>query len=365
MYSILTINDFDSRFHETKLRKIIIETLLETKYFDNDINFLFESAIKYNSIDELWSNSLNEDKFKDWLVNKGKKAKESISDLSDAAKKKTAELVASTLQSFDKFINTIVENIKSFLQKSWKQIEKNITESYDKNKNEIVSKVGEFLKKHENDRTNIIKEQKNLTAVCKFAVSYASGGVVSKMKDAFNKAGGEEVSEQLKFAVGSSVCECIREDSTLIDYIMNNEINESTNLVKIPGLSTLSQKIAHYPPFSLLHEVEHKVSSVTNNTFSKASRWTGIVGGPGPFEFVFVGTIIGLISGYVIKHSAEEGVKSMAEKIAATTFEASVAVLLPGIGFLLSALKWAAKGIWLVGIMEASISAVYGVSDSH
>jgi hypothetical protein len=156
--------------------------------------------------------------------------------------------------------------------------------------------------------------------------------------------------------------ELILEDEQFVNYLRTDDLYESGGGVKIPFLSALAHKLADVQPFKALHSIEHTAGDAANSGLNKISSvLSKAANAPGPFEFTIVGAVFALVTGYAIK----AGVKSIVSEIGASAFGAMVVGLIPGIGVILMIMKYAAKGIWCVGICETALGMVTKGDDHH
>ena len=339
-------------------KRKFIESLSTSKFLSEDVRFFAEFLLEDESWDLIFEDSLNEegesiaDRFKAKAVAALQVAKEKGKKyLSD-----TQEMILKIGGNIKGVIDKILEAVKAFLAKSWEFIKSQVESNYDK----IKEKVTEAAKGKFKGQADIAKKEvKNLGAMADGTLKWCTGGFTEQMSKTLDKA--SEVSESYILALENAYylasSELINENEDFANYLME-EINEGDHGhegPKIPFLSALAHKVAGLEPFKSLHKVEHAAGDAANKGLSGISSiLTKVANAPGPFEFVLVGGIFALITGYAIK----AGVKSILLEIGAGALGAMVVSTLPGIGTVLMGMKYAAKAIWCVGVCETAISLV-------
>ena len=128
-------------------------------------------------------------------------------------------------------------------------------------------------------------------------------------------------------------------NQTILVAIMyaNNEIGV---IQPVKEISAIAHKLHEFPPFNLLHKVQGAAEKVASGVLNKLSYYaTELAGAPGPYEFVALAAIIGIV--------AEVQFKGMAKT--------AIINLIPGIGTIASIISYVAMGLAVVGIVEALI----------
>lgn len=326
-----------------------VTALLESKYFNDEENlglqWICESKNSKNFI--LGLQPINEDSFKDWLTKKSTQAKEFVKDGVDKAKDKAVQFLAKVGDQLSKYIKILLDHLKDFLKKAWNYISKEVPSQLAGEKDQFVEK----LKNASVDKAEFTKEIKQLKDMTKGALDWVTGGVVKDMETSMVKAGSENTSESLTLPAIIALTECIKEDKSILFEIFESKTDET----KIPGLSKLAHKLAHYPPFSWLHSIEGAVKEKTNSYLQKMSIFLSDKAKvSGPYEFDVIGDIVKLWAGSTVKH----GVKEIAGSIAATGVGVAVATVIPGIGLLLNIMYYLAKAIFIVQTAESVINSI-------
>ena len=258
-------------------------------------------------------------------------------------------------------ISQIMTVVKAFLEKAWQFINEQVESGYSKIKEKVVkSAKGKF--KGQADKAK--EEVKNLGAMSKGTLKWCLGGFSGEAEGALDKA--SKIDESFYFAMENAFyiasSELINEDESFCNYLVEGGDHGHNDGPSIPFLSSLSHKVAKLEPFKSLHKVEHSAGDAANKGLSGISSFLSkVADAPGPFEFVIVGGIFALITGHLIK----AGVTSLIKEIGITGLGAAVATTIPGLGVVLLSMKYAAKGIWCVGVCETAISLVSKGDDEH
>lgn len=406
-------------FMNRDAHKEILEAMLSSGYYKEDgyTNFLIETVLYNNYQDQIFEGTLendslyaavleqltisdvNEGKLKDWFDNKVETVKKWAEEGKEKAKEKGYQFIEK-LKGFGDIVNLIVKSIQGFLKAAWDYFKKATTSSMGQFKDELVSKWKHWTEGHEND---VVDEVKSFGTMSKHAVNWATAGFPKDSAGALQKAGNEEVEggdgsekkaaqhESYKFydvmekSFLISLAELIKEDASIIDEIEQfnewsknpdetvvNELNEKlvniinedghggdSKTLEIPFLGKIAHKVGHLPPFKYLHNIESIVKEKTNNFFHKISIWLNkVAGGPAPFEYFYMGASLGLTAGDLIK----SGVTELVKAIGSAAIGVAIATAVPGIGFILTILKYMAKGIWIVEVAQVGITAASEVA---
>jgi hypothetical protein len=405
-------------FMKRDAHKEILEAILTSGYYKNDggyINFLIETVLINNYQNKLFEGTLDNDtlyasvleqltmtnvtesKLKDWFDNKVETVKKWAEEGKEKAKEKGYQFIEK-LKGFGDIVNLIVKSIQGFLKGAWEFFKKAATSTMGEYKDHLVSKWKHWTESHEGD---VVDEIKAFSGMSKHAVNWATTGFPKDASGAIQKAGNEEVeggdgsekkaepakesynfSSVMEQSFYISLAELIKEDNSIIDEmdqfnewvknpdsINTNELNEQLGFllfedghghgeeaktVQIPFIGKIAAKIGHLPPFKYLHNIETIVKEKTNNFFQKISIWLNkVAGGPAPFEYFYLGASLGLVAGAKIKSA----VTDVIQQLGSAAIGVAIAAAIPGIGFVLTVLKYMAKGIWIVEVAQLGISA--------
>lgn len=340
----------------------IAESLLSTRstLLTSDEKLVLGVMYENNMILDIFNETLNEESLAQKWADKAAAAIETAKEKGKSALSTAQERILKIGKDIKSLVTVVVESIAKFMKAAWEYLREKVKSSYDKKKEDIIAAAKPKIDKHGVKKTS--QEIDNLKTMCKAAVTWATSAFTKEAGSGLMKAANTD--EKLSFvdileksiyiAIGDMIAE-----GEEIDFDTINLLNENEGgTVNIPFLSSLAKKIAEIPPFSLLHKAEHFVAEQANNGLEKLSVvLSKFMSVPGPFEFIVVGSLFGLVTGYAIKH----GVTELIHEIGMNAIVASVAVLLPGIGWILGTLKIVAKGVWLVNVVETAITLASSV----
>ena len=131
-----------------------------------------------------------------------------------------------------------------------------------------------------------------------------------------------------------------------IDF--NNLIEEGKEGPKIPFISSIAAKLNKIPPFKTLYGVKNKAKDIAGAGLEKFSVYaTEVAGAPGPYKFIALATIIGIL--------VEMEVKGIGKKLLKMSLHG-----IPGAG---TVIVWAAniaKYLAYIAIIETLLAEVHG-----
>lgn len=359
------------RFMSRNVKRELVTAAIESNYYEYEINYLLETILLNNLENSLFEGTLTdtelfthilETSVSDWFKTKADKAKDAIKQGAESAKAAGTKLIAKIGDSFNSVVKIIVESISGFLAKAWEFIKAQTTAAYSRYADDVKKHVARWKHDQKHDAAT---EVANMKSMGQFGANYIVKKFPSDAKSAIGKTSNMETNESLDRILEQSMyvamIECIKEDSIKFfkelnefkEYINNFDIlNEAghghdvhieSDVPALPGLSMISHKLSKLPPFKWLHDIEHIVGNKFNNVFEKVSLWLSkVANGPGPYVFVYIGSVVGLVAGSKIKH----GIHDIVEYIGEKALGATIAAMMPGIGWLLTALKILATGMW-------------------
>ena len=339
-------------FMEIDGKKRLFESLAICPFLTAEERLFSELVIETNQWDFFLDGTLNEESIADKLKAKAAAALKVIKDKGKEYLSDTQEVILKLGGNISALIGKIMSVIKAFLTKAWGWIQQQVESGYAKSKEGIIKAASGKFK----GKSDVAKaEVKNLGAMAKGAAAWCTGGAVGDMEKGMNDAG--KVDESFAYILENgfylAASELILEDESFVEYLKTDDLYEGGGGIKIPFLSALAHKLGNIQPFKALHDAEHAAGDAANSGLGKISSvLSKIAKAPGPFEFTIVGAIFALVTGYAIK----AGVKNIVHEIGASAFGAMVVGLIPGVGVILMCMKYAAKGIWCVGICETALS---------
>lgn len=301
-----------------------------------------------------WCTSINEEgtsiasKWKDKVAS----AIETMKDKGKSALSTTQEALLKIGQDISGLVKVVVSSITEFIKKAWTWMYNRAEEKYAPIKEKIIESAKAKIDKHGVDKTS--EEIKNLSSMCKHTIKYFTGEfsktAAAGIADA-SKAN-ESIEILIEKSVFVAVTEMISEGVNVLDAINESDGHKTVHL---PFLSSLSKKLSKFPPFTWMHHAESFVAKNANNALEKLSEMlTKFIGAPGPFEFVFMGALVGIVAGYMIEHEVANIIKHVGE----SAIGASIVVLVPGIGWILGILAKISMGLFLVACAETAVHAV-------
>jgi hypothetical protein len=348
--SIKSLNEF----MQIDAKKKVFESLVECPFLSTEEKLFSELVIETNQWNFFLDGELNEESIADKLKAKAQAALKTIKDKGKEYLSDTQEVILKIGGNISALISKIMGVIKAFLSKAWAWIQQQVESGYSKAKEGIVKAASGKFK----GKSDVAKDEvKNLGSMAKGAASWCTGGVLGDIEKGMNDAGkmDESFASILENSLYLATSEMILENEDFVNYLKSDEIFEGGDGVKIPFLSALAHKLGEVQPFKTLHNIEHVAGDAANSGLGKISQvLSKIAKAPGPFEFTIVGAVFALITGYAIK----AGVKNVISEIGASAFGAMVVGLIPGIGVILMIMKYAAKGIWCVGVCETALGVV-------
>lgn len=340
---------------------------------DLGFKFVLEHAISENLHEKLWEGDITEDyyaihlneaKFAEWVKKKGQAAVDKIKSGGKAVKDKAVKVTAKVLSSFGSFAKTIIGGITSFLKKAWEWCREKVNKKYDSVKEKTIEEAAKRLKKKEE---TLSTETKNLGEVCVAGIKFVSGGAAKDMGKDIKSAGGEvKESFLIEHSVNYAIVECINDyGQDFIDEInrFDNSLLEGgkEDSIKIPGLSWLAKKLGDAPFFKQIHKIGDLATKFSNKALDKASYLVNkFAGGPGPFKFVVMGTIVGITIGYIAEHKIHHGIDHILEDLAEKGLTATIALAIPAIGVIVGLAFKLATGLWYYSTGQAVVGMLGG-----
>lgn len=235
------------------------------------------------------------------------------------AKTKGKEALTDTQQKIIQLGGSIGNVIKLMVQKLKEWVSNTFAAAKQAYQKAAQSKAGEIEKKlgDNKDQKLLIKEVKQLKQVAAAFTQWLTAGFV---KDTV--AGAAEVAkEDVKEAFELALIEAINE------AVVTGQVDFTDMLAEaeggIPFVSTIAHKLHHVPPFNLLDKVKQAAEKVSGGALNRLSFYaTKLAGAPGPYEFVALASLIGIVAEVqfkgVAKHAilhAVPGLKTIASLI--------------------------------------------------
>ena len=232
-------------------------------------------------------------------------------------------------------IKLIVEKLKEWVDAAWTAAKSAYQSGVQSKAKEIAAAIE---KKSEESKNLLLKEVKQGKQVVSATAAWVTSGFVKDTAKAAQEASSEDIKEAFEIAILDSINEAvINGDIDFTDLVQESDGHGPS----IPFVSAIAHKMHHIPPFNILDKVKQAAEKVAKGTLDKLSYYaTELAGAPGPFEFVALAGIIGII--------AEVKVKGIAKH--------ALLHAVPGLGTVASIISNVAMLLAVIGIVETLMS---------
>jgi hypothetical protein len=319
----------NKRLVESRRQVIInvLEQFEEIKPIMNEALLIVEFGI----FDEGFDN-LNEENLISKMKAKFDAAVEVAKEKGKQALTKSQEVIIKLGGKIASIIKLIVEKLKEWVDAAWTAAKSAYASGAQAKVKEITAAIE---KKSEESKNLLLKEVKQGKQVVSATVGWITSGFVKDTATAAQQAASEDVKEAFEIAILDSINEAvINGDIDFTDLLKESDANGPS----IPFVSAIAHKMHHIPPFNLLDKVKQAAEKVAKGTLGKLSYYaTELAGAPGPFEFIALAGIIGII--------AEVQVKGVAKH--------ALLHAVPGLGTVASIISNVAMLLAVIGIIEA------------
>ena len=289
------------------------------------------------------------------------KGKDYLDKISDGSKT-LLKIAGNILQPMQVIIKKIGETVKAMWEKG-----KAIAQAAVEKASEAIREKVKNLIKDGDKKESLLAELGNLKQMAGAGLKFLSGGFAQDMaKSAEAAAKADETvsyTSYIEAAMINELAEMISRGEK-IERILENlaAVTESEIIallesgghseggLHIPFISALMNKIGHTPPFSYFHSLGSKAEKVANNALERASYIISKLGGPGPFEFVMIGSLVGVAVGYYTESGAKSALKAIV-----TTLENALSFTVPGFGIVLNVIKYTGIALAVYGIIKAVV----------
>lgn len=273
------------------------------------------------------------------------KMKDKFANAVNIVKQKGKEALTDTQETILQLGGKIANVVKLLVSKLAEWVKSALSATQSAFKNAVAASRDKIADKVENidDKHLLIDEVKKLKAISVSTVKWLQGGLVNQTAKAADIASKEDSSnEAFEIALLESINESIKNGE--LDF---TDILESGG---IPFVSAIAHKMHHVPPFNLLDKVKQAAEKVAGGALNRFSVYaTKLAGAPGPYEFVAMAAIIGII--------AEVQVKGIAKH--------AILAAVPGLGTILSIISNVAMALAVIGIVEALIKGKDDKEHAH
>lgn len=322
----------NKRLVESRRQVIInvLEQFEEIKPIMNEALLIVEFGI----FDEGFDN-LNEENLISKMKAKFDAAVEVAKEKGKQALTKSQEVIIKLGGKIASIIKLIVEKLKEWVAAAWSAAKSAYASGAQAKVKEITAAIE---KKSEESKNLLLKEIKQGKQVVSATVGWITSGFVKDTATAAQQAASEDIKEAFEIAILDSINEAvINGDIDFTDLVQEGDAHGPS----IPFVSAIAHKMHHIPPFNLLDKVKQAAEKVAKGTLGKLSYYaTELAGAPGPFEFIALAGIIGII--------AEVQVKGIAKH--------ALLGAIPGLGTIASIISNVAMLLAVVGIIETLMS---------
>lgn len=289
------------------------------------------------------------------------KGKEYLDKISDSSKN-LLKIAGNILQPMQAIIKKIGETVKAMWEKG-----KAIAQAAVEKASEAIQEKVKNLIKDGDKKKSLLTELGNLKQMAGAGLTFLTGGFIQDMaKSAETAAKTDETvsyASYIEAAMINEIAEMINRGEKIEEILENlaavteSEIlalfesgGHSAGGLHIPFISTLMNKIGHTPPFSYFHALGSKAEKIANNALERASYIISKLGGPGPFEFVIVGSLVGVAVGYYTESGAKSALKAIVGAL-----EKALSFSVPGFGIVLNVIKYTGIALAVYGIIKAVV----------
>jgi len=341
---LLTFESFttSSRIVESR-RQLLINIFNQFE----DIKPIMNEAIaivELGSLDEAFEGEINEESIM-------AKMKDKLAQAVAVAKEKGKEALTGAQQKIIQLGGSIGNVIKLMISKLKEWISAAFTAAkgfYNKAAQTKSSDIKDMVSKAGTDTKNLmIKELGQLKSVTSSTATWVMSGFSKEATKAAAEAAKED---DVKESFELIILESINEAVLLGELDFTDLLESDGHDAGIPFVSKIAHKMHHIPPFNLLDKVKQGAEKVAAGVLNKLSYYaTELAGAPGPFKFVALAAIIGIIAEVQFKGIAKHAILHA----------------LPGVGTVAYLISNVAMALAVIGIVEAIIKAEKGEEEGH
>lgn len=329
---ILRYDQFLNHKSLTESRRTLLVNIFnqfeDVKPYMNEAVLLVEAGIFDAAFDE----ELNEESLMAKMKAKFDNAMQIAKEKGKKALTDTQEKILQMGGKITTVIKTLVNALAKWIADTLAAAKAHFSKVASSNSDKIASAVDKIKDTHK-----IAIEVKNLKAIIGSTGAWLKSGLISQV----NKGAVEVAKEDANESIDIPVFEIILLES-INDAIINGDLN-FTDLLEsggIPFVSAIAHKLHEVPPFNLLHKVQAAAEKVAAGALNKLSYYaTELAGAPGPYEFVALAAIIGIVAEVQFKGAAKH----------------ALIHFIPGIGTIAYMISHVAMALAVIGIVEALI----------
>lgn len=332
MGTLLTFESFVANQNIVETRRELMINIFnqfdEIKPIMNEATLMVESGIFDDGFE-----SINEEN----LIGK---MKAKFDNAMQVVKAKGKEALTDTQEKIIKLGGNIGNIIKLMVEKLKEWVKSLFEAATSHFKSAAASKSDEIKKAIEgSDKKKIAVEVKNLKDIASATAKWATSGFVQDTTKAAATAAKEDVKEDVKETFELAVLQSINEAVISGELDFTDMVGESEG--GIPFVSAIAHKMHHIPPFNLLDKVKQGAEKVAAGVLNKLSYYANkLAGAPGPYQFVALAAIIGIIVEVKFKGVAKHALLHA----------------VPGLGMIAGIISNTAMALAVIGIVESLMS---------
>ena len=304
-------------------------SLIDSGVFDN---MLIEHLVVMDEL-EIYENLFQKakDKFDNAIQIAKQKGKQALSD--------SQTLIIRLGGDISNVIKLIVKEIAAAAKKAFDIAKAAATKAASASKGKILKAVDGAK-----DKSLLANEINNAKKMLSGLHTWVLSGF---HKDAAKGMMSAAKADESYLTIELGIYKSINEAIELGELDFSDIINEGGG-VEIPFVSAIAAKLNKIPPFSLLYKVKNEVKKATGKALDKLSIWaTEAAGAPGPYKFIALATIIGVI--------VEMEVKGVGKKLLKHSLH-----VIPGAGTIIVIAADVAKYLAYIAIIETLLAEVKG-----
>ena len=348
MEQLLTLNQF---LNEKATREDLLQEqrLLYKNVFGQfeELNECLDEAmalVDLGVFDGLVYEDLENDALYENLFQKAKDklaaAKKTLADKGKKALSDTQETILKIGGDITKVIKMAIEAIAAACKKAYEAVSAAAKKAAEGKSGELRDKISSMK-----DKSSLATEIKNAKAMLGSMKAWVMGGFNKEAAKAMQTAAKQDEGFS-QYSMELALYKSINEAVVAGELDFTDLVNEGG--AKIPFISAIAAKLNKIPPFKQLYAVKNKVKDFVGNALETFSVWaTEVSGAPGPYKFVALATLIGII--------VEMEVKGIGKKLLKTAFHA-----IPFAGTIISWAATVAKYLAYIAIIETLLSEVKG-----
>jgi len=314
----------------------------------NELNECLDEAmilVDLGVFDDLIYEDIESDALYENLFDKAKEkfaaVKQTLADKGKNALSDGQKMILKIGGDITKIIKAAIEAIAKACKEAFDMATAAAKKAAEKSKAEIKKSI-ESMK----DKNKLSEEIKNGKAMLGAMKAWVMGGFHKEAAKGMQSVAKQDEGFS-QYAMELALYKSINEAVVSGDLDFTDLVNEAGG-AKIPFLSTIAAKLNKVPPFKQLYAVKNKVKDAVGGALEKFSIWaTEVAGAPGPYKFIAISTIIGVI--------VEMEVKGIGKNLLKAAFHT-----IPFVGTIISFAASTAKYLAYIAIIETLLAEISG-----